>query len=276
VVLSLVVFNALFALQNALDVAYLWGGVALPDGMTFAEYAHRGAYPLMATALLAGAFVLVFLAPRSQAARLRPARVLVTLWVVQNLFLVVSTALRTLDYIEAYSLTRLRIAALAWMALVAVGLALIGWRLLRSKTSGWLINANAAAAALVLAVCAVVDLGSVAAAWNVRHARELGTGGTSMDLCYLHGLGPAALVPLSELERRPISPELRVRAAKVRGAILRDLIADQQDWRAWTWRGMRRLERAYALAGPPAASTSSQCDGTPEAPSLTPVPRSGS
>ena len=35
------------------------GRVRLPDGMSHAEYAHRGAYPLIATAILAGAFVLV-------------------------------------------------------------------------------------------------------------------------------------------------------------------------------------------------------------------------
>jgi hypothetical protein len=50
---SLVLFNVLFALQTGLDLVYLWGGVALPDGLTYAEYAHRGAYPLIATALLA-------------------------------------------------------------------------------------------------------------------------------------------------------------------------------------------------------------------------------
>ena len=49
---SLVVFNALFAVQTLLDVVYLWGGVRLPDGLSYADYAHRGAYPLIATALL--------------------------------------------------------------------------------------------------------------------------------------------------------------------------------------------------------------------------------
>ena len=34
------------------------------------------------------------------------------LWIAQNLLLVASTMLRTLDYVEAYSLTELRIAAL--------------------------------------------------------------------------------------------------------------------------------------------------------------------
>ena len=55
---SLILFNALFAVQTVLDLIYLWGGASLPDGMSHAEYAHRGAYPLVATALLAAAFVL--------------------------------------------------------------------------------------------------------------------------------------------------------------------------------------------------------------------------
>src|SRR5665213_1578045 len=54
---SLVLFNALFALQTVLDLTYLWGGANLPDGMSHAEYAHRGAYPLIVTALLAAGFV---------------------------------------------------------------------------------------------------------------------------------------------------------------------------------------------------------------------------
>ncbi|CAN7215331.1 DUF4173 domain-containing protein [Phenylobacterium sp. LjRoot225] len=276
VLLSLVVFNGLFALQNGLDLAYLWGGADLPEGTSFAEYAHRGAYPLILTALLAGAFVLVFLAPGSSVAKLKAARLLVAAWVAQNVFLVVSTALRTLAYIDAYSLTRLRIAALAWMALVALGLALIAWRLLRGKSSSWLINANAAAAGLVLGICATVDLGAVAAAWNVRHARELGTGGAELDLCYLRSLGPAALVPLSELQQGPLPPSLRPRVANVRNMVMLNLIDRQRDARSWTWRGARRSARAQALAGPPTVIARSRCDGTPKPPPLTPAPQLGS
>jgi hypothetical protein len=55
---SLIVFNAMFAVQTLMDLAYLWGGVRLPDNLTYADYAHRGAYPLIVTAVLAGAFVL--------------------------------------------------------------------------------------------------------------------------------------------------------------------------------------------------------------------------
>ena len=250
VTVSLLVFNGLFALQNGLDVAYLWSGAPLPAGMTLAAYAHRGAYPLIVTALLAGLFVLVFLRPGSATGEARWPRILVTAWVAQNLFLVASTALRTLDYLQAYSLTRLRIAALAWMALVAVGLALIGWRLLRGKSSSWLINANVFAAGVVLAACSVVDLGAMAAAWNVRHAREVGGGAVALDVCYLGRLNGAALVSLAELEQRPLAPTFRARVEWTRRALTADLVKRQADWRGWRWRDARRLDRVRSLVGP--------------------------
>ncbi|MBC7052024.1 DUF4173 domain-containing protein, partial [Salmonella enterica subsp. enterica serovar Enteritidis] len=50
---SLILFNLLFAVQTVLDVVYLWGNATLPADITYASYAHRGAYPLILTALLA-------------------------------------------------------------------------------------------------------------------------------------------------------------------------------------------------------------------------------
>jgi len=256
--LSLVVFNTLFALQNGLDVAFLWSGAPLPAGVTLAKYAHRGAYLLIATAILAGAFVLIALRPGSATASRPTVRRMVLLFVAQNLLLVASSALRTVDYVEAYGLTRLRISALAWMGLVAVGLILIGMRLLRDKSSSWLINANVLAAAVVLLGTSLVDLGAVAAHWNTRNAREIGGHGPPLDLGYLRGLGVAALVPLTTLEGRlPPTPQREALAA-TRLKLTADLRRKQTDWRTWSWRDQRRLDEAKALAArlPPLAPTS--------------------
>ena len=67
----MIVFNGLFAVQNGLDVAYLWNGAALPDGLTFAAYAHQSVYPLIATTLLAAVFVLVAFKPGEDAGHQR-------------------------------------------------------------------------------------------------------------------------------------------------------------------------------------------------------------
>jgi hypothetical protein len=276
VTLSLLAFNLIFAVQNGLDLAFLWSGAPLPEGMTLAEYAHRGAYPLIATALLAALFVLVTLRPGSATSASRAIRLLVTFWIGQNLLLVASTMLRTFDYIEAYSLTRLRIAALIWMGLVAVGLVLICYRLLRGRSGAWLINANLLAAGMVLAFCSYVDLGRMAAAWNVRHAREAGGTGGPLDLCYLNQLGASALLPLIELESRPIPAELRERSVVVRSRIIADLNADQADWHGWTLRNGRRLAAADALIAerglPFRRIADRQCDGRPYPPPPPPPP----
>jgi len=248
--LSLFLFNTVFAIQNGLDLAFLWSGAPLPAGVTLADYAHRGAYPLIATALLAGLFVLVALKPGSASAANPMIRRLVVLWVAQNLLLVASSILRTLDYVEAYSLTGFRIAALAWMALVAIGLMLICWRMLAGRSAAWLINANALVAALVLTAASVVDLDASAAAWNVRHAREVGGRGVELDLCYLSSNGASSLLSLIELERRPIAPGFRDRVRYVRDLKLRLLADAQADWRSWTWRGAQRLSTARRLLGP--------------------------
>jgi hypothetical protein len=270
VLLSLAAFNLVFALQNGLDLAFLWSGAGLPAGMTLAEYAHRGAYPLIATALLAGLFVLATLRPGSATAASRPIRLLVTLWIAQNLLLVASTMLRTFDYIEAYSLTELRIAALIWMVLVAIGLALICYRLLRGRSGAWLINANLLAALIVLTASASVDFGRTAAAWNVRHAREVGGRGANLDLCYLHALGPSALLPLVELESRPLPAELRERVAWLRSRAMTNLAERQDDWHGWTWRNSGRLAAATALVEErrlPRIGGNRLCDGHPIPPS---------
>ena len=246
--LSLALFNALFAVENGLDIAFLWSNAPLPHGVTLADYAHRGAYTLIATALLAGLFVLVALRPGSPTAQSPWPRRLVVLWVAQNLVLVASSVLRTLDYVEAYSLTRLRIAALVWMALVALGLVLICWRLLKNRSAAWLIGTNALAAGLAVAGCALVDLGAVAADWNIAHAREFGGAGAALDVSYLSQLGDAALVPMSALLAHPLPKDLHDRIAAVRTLQLADLTQRQQQWRSWTWRGQQRLDRAIALA----------------------------
>jgi hypothetical protein len=265
IALSLAAFNLVFALQNGLDIAFLWSGAPLPGDMTLAAYAHRGAYPLIATALLAALFVLVTLRPGTPTGESPLVRRLVYVWIAQNVVLVASTMLRTFNYIEGYSLTRLRIAALVWMALVAVGLVLICVRLWRRKSGPWLINANLAAALLALTACSAVDLGAVAARWNVRHAREVGGAGVRLDLCYLNALGPAALLPLIELESRPIAPRFRERVSWTRNLIMDRLATSQGDWHGWTFRNARRSAEARRLVArhrlPRVSADIRGCDG---------------
>lgn len=239
VLIALILCNGIFALQNGLDLTYLWAGETLPHGLTHAQYAHRGAYPLILTALLAGAFVLVALrrgAPSEHDTRIRA---LIYFWLAQNVFLVASAMLRTLNYIEDYSLTFLRLSALIWMGLVAFGFVLIVVRILMGKSGRWLINANALAMVGVLYAMAFIDLSGIIASYNVSHSRDVGGRGQFLDMAYLAELGPAALPAFDRFITKLRDAPHAGTAVQFRQKLYAELSLKQQDWRSWTWSGQR-------------------------------------
>lgn len=255
IVRALILFNLLFAMQNGMDIAYLWGHVALPLGFTYAGYAHRSAYPLIATALLAAAFVLVAYRPGSLAASSRALKLGMYLWIGQNVFLVLSAIWRTWLYVETYSLTYLRVAALIWMALVAFGLVLLVIRFAAGRGNWWLVNTNVLAALTVLYAACFVDLGRVIADFNVAHCREVNGAGQRLDLAYLQRIGPSALPALRRFEQHLKAPTatgqwlFTATPADVIAGLESDLHARVSDWRSWTWRHSR-----LAHASPPSAN----------------------
>jgi hypothetical protein len=244
---SLILFNGLFALQTGLDLAYLWAGATLPNGMSHAEYAHRGAYPLIVTALLAAGFVLIAMRPGGPAVRSRLIRPLVLAWIAQNILLVISAIFRLDLYVAAFSLTYLRLAAFIWMGLVAAGLLLILIQIVMGKSNSWLINANAATLAVVLYGCCFINAPWLVATYNVEHCREVGGTGPTLDLKYLASLGPQTLPPI-EAHMKEFPDTLLISLA-TRLDSNRDYLARPGNWRAWGFRAWR-LERYFATYPP--------------------------
>jgi hypothetical protein len=243
---ALVVFNLLFAVQTGLDAAYLWGGAALPDGLSYAAYAHRGAYPLIVTALLAAGFVLAALRPGSETSADPLIRRLVYAWVAQNILLVISSILRLDLYIGIYALTYWRVAAFAWMGLVAAGLALIIARIALGKSNEWLLSANLLTLSATLYAGCFINFAATIANYNVDHSFEMTGQGIPLDAWYLRSLGPGAFPALDRFldhqsrtaaANDPVFREL----AGVRGSDEGWYRTLQQKWRAWSFRDWRLL-----------------------------------
>ncbi len=237
IIRCLVVFNAVFVVQSGLDLVYLFGGAKLPAGMTYAHYAHRGAYPLVFTALLAGWFVLLAFKTGGAGQRSAWSRRLVYAWIGQNVFLLVSTIWRLWLYVDAYSLTRLRVAAMIWITLVGLGFFWIAGRIIRARSNAWLWRMNAVTLLGVLYVCAFVNFDGLIADFNVRHCREVTGVGVAIDIGYLERLGPEALPALAWLGARDAGQGAEIERA--RQALLAELRAELQDWRGWTYRRWR-------------------------------------
>jgi Domain of unknown function (DUF4173) len=234
IIRCLALFNAIFAVQSLLDLAYLWGGIALPQGLTYASYAHRGAYPLVATALLAALFVLVCFRPDGALQSALWARRLVFAWLGQNVFLVICAVWRLHLYVDVYSLTLWRVTALVWMVLVAGGLALIGWRIFAGRSNRWLINANFLALGITLCLICFIDVRGQIAWHNVTRCKESGGTAVAIDLEYLKELGVEAGPALAWLGRNSHDASVAEKSAKLADIDGKNARVLLDNWRNWT------------------------------------------
>ena len=223
IVRSLVLFNVMFAVQNALDLTFLAAGVRLPEGMSFAEYAHRGAYPLVLLAGLSGAFALL---ARPFVPAAPQIRWLLLVWIVQTVWLTVSSGVRLDLYVSVYGLTHLRLAAAIWMGFVGAGLLLLLWYVWVGQTQAWVLRRLAAMGALALYGCAFVSFDRVIAQYNLTHPVQ-------QDPAYLCSLGEA-VVPVF-LEARGHSVKTFCRDAYYVGPV----VHTPRDWREWGFRNAR-------------------------------------
>lgn len=232
---ALVLFNALIAVQTATDLTILAFGAALPEGMSMAEYAHRGAYPLLAAALLAGAFAL---AARPFLGGHRAIRPLLLIWLVQNMVLCGAAMLRLDHYIDAFGLTYLRLYALIWMGLVAAGLGLVAVQVLRRGSNLWLLTRCTLLGLATLYACAFVNFAQIIAAQNLSRANP--------DPDYICTLGPMAHGAL----RAAIAtnPNLRLAAPRPCAIFVPPAIEGWRDWGFRSWR-VARYSDAMAAVG---------------------------
>lgn len=250
IVRSLALCNAVFALQNSLDLQYLWAGASLQEGLTYASYVHSGTFTLTVAALLAACFVLLAFPSRTTKQPSHWAYVLMYLWVAQSVLLVIFAMQRMGIYIDAYALSYLRVVGLMGMGLVAIGLMLIVARIALSKSSRWLFNANAIAFLFVLYLSCFVDFGRIIADYNVSQCGKAGGQATVVDVNYLLRLGPSALPALktlkwsSECERVRLWKEngFEARLARRVESLTNEIKSRQEDWRAWTYRGHRLMQ----------------------------------
>lgn len=225
---ALVVFNLLVGLQMGADISILIGGAALPPGMSYADYAHRGAYPLLATAILAGSFALAVRPYLSEHRLIRP---LMLLWLGQNVVLCGAAALRLDLYISAYGLTYLRLYALIWIGLVAAGLALCLWQVLRRRDNLWVVLRTAVLGLTTLYLCGFVNFAQVIAAQNLAGERP--------DRSYLCSLGPLAAGPIvaNGVGRIDLDGGLDVGSCRME----RPKLGHWQEWGFRNWQARRYL-----------------------------------
>lgn len=237
VVTVLLCLNLVFAVFVALQGAYLFGGLdtLAATGLTYAEYARRGFFELVAVATLAGAVIV----GAEQLARAR-TRVLLAAAIglaLQAGVVLASAALRLRLYQEAYGWTELRLYVLTTIAVLAIGLvalvALVATNRVRWIAHVMIVTGLVAGFALNL-------IGPVRFITEQNVARALdpslvpANGSVGLDIGYIGSLGDdavpgllRALPVLDGEERQLLAEELSVHLDQLQAH--EDLTA----WQAW-------------------------------------------
>jgi hypothetical protein len=215
-VLPLVLLDALFAIFVAVQLVVLFGGhdhVLRTAGLTYAEYARDGFWQLVAAAALT--LAVIGAAARIADVHRRADRLLLRtlLGLLSLLTLVVlASALHRLDlYVDAFGLTRLRIAVAAFCAWLGGALGLVLLAGLAEAVRRRLAPVAAALTGIGLVAFSLANPDGIVAERNVERWRETGR----IDLHYLGELSADAVpalaalpAPLREPALAPIVREL--------------------------------------------------------------------
>ncbi|MEE6309880.1 DUF4173 domain-containing protein [Plantactinospora veratri] len=189
----------LFAGFVAVQVTTLFGGsdhVLRTAGLSYAEYARRGFWQLLAVSLLT---LLVIgaaarWAPRESRADRALVRILLGGLTLLSLVVVASALFRMDVYADAYGATRLRLLVAvceAWLGLLFVLVAAAGVRL----AARWLPGVAVGTAVLALLALAVANPDRLIAEHNVDRYERTGR----IDVRYLSGLSADAVPALDRL-----------------------------------------------------------------------------
>lgn len=185
-----------YLLFCGIQLYFLFGGgkVSLPDGFTYAEYARQGFFQLLAVTILN---VVILMFCRKAAGESIVLRVMLTVFSVCTYVMIASAAMRMLLYVDAYSLSFLRILVLWFLALNTL---LVTGIILAIYRAGFpLFRYFVAVSAVCYIVLAYANVDYIIASYNTKSQEKM----EKIDIDYLTTLSsdaaPVLLPALNEI-----------------------------------------------------------------------------
>jgi hypothetical protein len=245
----LALLNVLFAIFVAMQLPYLFGGVAhlhRVAGLTMAEYARRGFFELLA---VAGLLLPLLLTGSALVKRTVPRHEPTFRWLATTtlglLALMMMSALQRMSlYTQSFGLTEDRIYATAGMLWLAVVFTLFAITVLRGRNAGFAFGA-VVAGWLTIATLDVANPHAMIVRTNVERA----TSGAAFDAAYVSKLSADAVPELVDALGR-VTPETRCVIAKRLQEVVKDRAKGlPEDWRWWNASRSRAFLAAYHARG---------------------------
>ncbi len=158
---------------NITDIMYTWSSTTLPNGLTYSEYIHSGISSLITSIILAIVIILLFFrGALNFYSNNKFLKALAYIWIIQNVFLVLSTLMRNKMYVDTYSLTEKRVGVFIYLGLSILGLLLCLYKIAFQKKNVFLFRKNMWAIYISLSILSIIDWNYYIAAYNVYRAKK--------------------------------------------------------------------------------------------------------
>jgi hypothetical protein len=210
---SLSLLSVLFVVFLVVQARYLFGGASVVDiteGLTYAEYARRGFFELVAAAALVVPVLLVadWAAAEDAVRSRRTLRAVSTLLVILLVGVLVSAAYRMKLYQDAYGLTELRLNVSMFMVWLTGVLVWLAFTVLRGRGRGFVFGA-VVGGLVCIAALHVLNPHALIARVNISRAAS----GAEIDGSYLGTLSADAVpTVIARLSALPQAERCRVEA----------------------------------------------------------------
>lgn len=183
--LLFIILNILLLILNIFDIQYLFLKGELPEGITYSDYVHRGVGAVILSILLAiGVISYYFRGLINFDSGSKIIKLLTYVWILQNIVLVIMTAFKNQLYIEAFSLTYMRIGVYYYLGFALIGLLLTIYKIYFTQDIWFLFRTNSLAIYVVLILSCFFNWNMIVTRYNIQNSKEI-------DYVYLSELGHA-------------------------------------------------------------------------------------
>ena len=177
------VLNLLLLFLNITDFNYLFLEGELPKAITYSDYVHSGVGAVIVSIILAIALIIYYFRgqmnfdPQS-----KNIKTLVYIWIAQNMVLILMAAFKNQLYIEAYSMTFLRIGVYYYLGFSILGLLLTLYKIYYHKDTWFLFRSNPFAFYVILVLSCTINWSGMVTNYNLKNSKEV-------DLDYIESIG---------------------------------------------------------------------------------------
>lgn len=166
----IVSINALLLVVNVIDIRWNWFNFEYEPTMNLSRFVHEGTYLLILSILLSMGILLYFFRKNLNFyTKNKRLSVFASIWIFQNLILVISVAIRNYQYIHHYGLAYKRIGVFVFLAATLVGLVTLLIKITNKKSAYYLVGSNSWSVYALLLIMSSVNWDMVIVKHNVNH-----------------------------------------------------------------------------------------------------------